>query len=176
MDLSTLCFEHSPVCVGIEPQLAPYLPGIWLLEVAGERYQGVVKVKVGPVTVVIFSMSVSVAHVSARVSGTSNSSFKFTCSPPSRPGSTAVASRGIPRDRFRGECWTRCGSERIFWLSARMPWCSSRTRTGPPEEAEISVCVPAHGSRARVACGGAPGPVGELGLYDRLEPASHTPR
>ena len=72
MDLSTLCFEHSPVCVGVEPQLAPYLPGIWLLEVAGERYQGVVKVKVGPVTVVIFSMSVSVAHVSARVSGTSN--------------------------------------------------------------------------------------------------------
>jgi carbon monoxide dehydrogenase subunit G len=27
------------------------LPGIWLLEVEGEKYQGVVKVKVGPVTV-----------------------------------------------------------------------------------------------------------------------------
>jgi hypothetical protein len=32
-------------------KITPCLPGIWLLEVEGEKYQGVVKVKVGPVTV-----------------------------------------------------------------------------------------------------------------------------
>ena len=31
--------------------ITPYLPGIWLRAVEGEKYQGVVKVKVGPVTV-----------------------------------------------------------------------------------------------------------------------------
>ena len=31
-------------------KIAPCLPGIWLREVEGDEYQGVVKVKVGPVT------------------------------------------------------------------------------------------------------------------------------
>ena len=31
-------------------KIAPCLPGIWLREVAGDEYQGVVKVKAGPVT------------------------------------------------------------------------------------------------------------------------------
>ena len=32
-------------------KIAPCLPGIWLRQVEGDEYQGVVKVKVGPVTV-----------------------------------------------------------------------------------------------------------------------------
>ena len=31
-------------------KIAPCLPGIWLQQVEGDEYQGVVKVKVGPVT------------------------------------------------------------------------------------------------------------------------------
>jgi len=42
--------EAWAVLTDIE-KITPCLPGIWLLEVEGEKYEGVVKVKVGPVTV-----------------------------------------------------------------------------------------------------------------------------
>jgi carbon monoxide dehydrogenase subunit G len=42
--------EAWAVLTDIE-KITPCLPGIWLLKVEGEKYQGVVKVKVGPVTV-----------------------------------------------------------------------------------------------------------------------------
>ena len=41
--------EAWAVLTDIE-KITPYLPGIWLREVEDEKYQGVVKVKVGPVT------------------------------------------------------------------------------------------------------------------------------
>jgi len=42
--------EAWAVLTDIE-KVTPYLPGIWLLEVEGDEYLGVVKAKVGPVTV-----------------------------------------------------------------------------------------------------------------------------
>jgi carbon monoxide dehydrogenase subunit G len=42
--------EAWTVLTDIE-KITPFLPGIWLQEVEGEKYLGVVKVKVGPVTV-----------------------------------------------------------------------------------------------------------------------------
>jgi carbon monoxide dehydrogenase subunit G len=42
--------EAWTVLTNIE-KITPFLPGIWLQEVEGEKYLGVVKVKVGPVTV-----------------------------------------------------------------------------------------------------------------------------
>jgi carbon monoxide dehydrogenase subunit G len=41
--------EAWTVLTNVE-KIAPCLPGIWLREVAGDEYQGVVKVKAGPVT------------------------------------------------------------------------------------------------------------------------------
>jgi carbon monoxide dehydrogenase subunit G len=41
--------EAWTVLTNVE-RIAPCLPGIWLREVAGDEYQGVVKVKAGPVT------------------------------------------------------------------------------------------------------------------------------
>ena len=41
--------RHGPSSPDVE-KIAPCLPGIWLREVAGDEYQGVVKVKAGPVT------------------------------------------------------------------------------------------------------------------------------
>jgi hypothetical protein len=42
--------EAWAVLTDIE-RITPYLPGIWLREIGADEYQGVVKVKVGPVTV-----------------------------------------------------------------------------------------------------------------------------